>query len=212
MRLGAIAVWAGFVDEPTVEAAAGEQAARRGRGEQCPRLGEMLVARGRLTDAQVRAILRVQLQRLPDEGHLIFGQIARVSNLVTREDVRAALDEQSSDILAGGAVRRLGEILLAMGHIDEEAARAVLAFQATADGRPLAKATSARAIRPPESPAAPAKDVPPADSPPVAPPRASAFLPAGAAGFASDHVIWIAVAAAAALALVLIYGTDAIFG
>jgi hypothetical protein len=198
-RFGAIAVWAGLVTQQQLEDALAEQEAARTRGEDAPRIGAMLVAGGVLTDEQVSRILRVQLQRLPDEGHLIYGQIAEASKLVRPEDVSRALDEQSRDMLTGVDVRRLGEILLEMGCISEEASRAVLTFQATQDPAPLAQVIGASHHDDPCS----------ADAEGEA---GKAFLPSGTAGVISDNIIWVVLGIAGVSALVLALLRNAIYG
>jgi hypothetical protein len=197
-RFGAIAVWGGFVGSDELDAALAEQAATRAGVAGARRIGEILVARGRLTDEQVHRILRVQLQRLPAEGHAIFGQIAEARRLVSSEHLERALDRQSREILAGGEVRRLGRILHETGYLDEAASEAILAYQATAD------AAAFGATRPPR----PTETLRAASE--AAAPRT--FLPAGGAGVVWDNIVWIVLGLAAAAALALTSLRGPIFG
>ena len=205
-RFGAIAAWGELVSREAVEEALAEQSARRARAEDTPPIGEMVRARGFLTDDEVRRVLRVQLQRLPAEGHLLFGQIAVAHRFATPEAVDGALDEQSRQILAAEPVRRLGEILIGMGAIRPEATRAILAYQTRRDSVPMAqegKTRPGREAAPPGS----------AEEPlPGSPEARPVFLPRGARGFLYDHSIWIFAAAATAMALVLILFRESIFG
>jgi hypothetical protein len=212
-RFGSIAVWAGYLAAQALDSALEDQAARRRRGEDAPRIGEFLVSLGQLTDDKVQRVLKVQLQRLPDEGHVLFGQIAGVNRLVSRDDIQHALDEQSRDILAGGDVRRIGEILFHMGRLDEESSKAILAYQANADAIPLAEAKSASSARQSEHGPSRGAGGPATDGPlPAASPERPGFLPKGAAGFVLDQAIWVILGLSAASALALTLWREAIFG
>jgi hypothetical protein len=160
------------------------------------RIGEVLVERGVLAGEQVRRVLRVQLQRLPAEGHVLFGRIAVARRYTSAEAVSRALDEQSRDILAGGAVRRIGDILLAADELGAREVEAILAYQAKADPVPLAEASRAGT----GGETAAGRGV-----------ERRAFLPRGALGFVSSHSTWIIACAAAALALALVLLRDLIF-
>ncbi len=231
-RFGAIAVWGGLVSSEALEEALAAQSAARASGpssgEGSPRLGEMLVERGHLTDEQVRRVLKVQLQRLPAERHLVFGRTAGAHGFVSSEENRRALDVQAREILAGGEVRPLADILMAMGAIDREAADAIISYQAKGDSTHMSKTRKARAEgetvpgtvcaqypsgRPGKRFLAPFPPAPGPRQPPEAEdaPR-PVFLPRGALGFISDHSTWLAVAAAVLFALVLIVFKERIFG
>jgi hypothetical protein len=156
----------------------------------------MLVERGHLTDERVRRVLKVQLQRLPAERHLVFGRIAEAHRFVSPEENRRALDVQAREILAGGEVRPLADILMAMGAIDREAADAIISYQAKGDSTRMSETRKGRL----EGGAGP-EDAP-----------RPVFLPRGALGFISDHSTWLAVAAAVLFALALIVFKERIFG
>jgi hypothetical protein len=143
-RFGAIAVWGGLVSREALEAALAEQSAARASGKTSPRVGEMLVEKGHLTDEQVRRVLKVQLQRLPAERHLVFGRIAEAHRFVSPGENRRALDVQAREMLAGGQVRPLADILLAMGAIDREAADAIISYQARGDSTRMSETRKGR--------------------------------------------------------------------
>jgi hypothetical protein len=194
-RFGAIAVWGGLVTSEQLNEALDNQRARRGRGESgddALRIGEMLVEAGHLTSEQLRLVLRVQLQRMPSEGHLLFGQIASAKRLASGGAVDRALDSQSRDILGGGDVRRLGEILVAADGMRPADVEAVLAYQTSRDSVPM---TEARKQGLPEET--------PADVPSTSRRKRPGFLPKGARGFILDNSILI-VCATATIAIVLI--------
>ncbi len=215
-RFGSIAVWGRLLEEPALEEALREQSGRRAGEESAPRIGEILIERGLLTDEEVRRILRVQLQRMPAAGHLLFGRIAVARRFAPPAAVFRALDEQSREILASRGTRRLGEILVSMGEVRPEEVEAILAYQARADSVPMSEARK--------------KAAPPSDEPPAPPPAEAAaveasadvtgpaqtarpdFLPRGARGFVLDNSIWIACLLAAALAAALAVFREAIFG
>jgi hypothetical protein len=211
-RFGAIAVRAGMVAPGDLASALADQEARRSRGGEAPRIGELLRERGVLSEDEVRRILRVQLQRLPAEGHLLFGQIALARRFLGREALERALDEQSREILAGGEVRRIGRVLREAGAIGKEATAAILAYQARADAvqmtpvrRGSTELAEVRTAGRAESGPAGGGGTREAEARP-------AFLPRGAAGFVSDHSIWIVAAAGAVAALALVLLRETIFG
>jgi len=210
-RFGAIAVWGGLVARDQLEEALAEQRALRERGEDPPRIGEMLVEKGMLTPEELRLVLRVQLQRMPSEGHLLFGQIAAAKRLAPAGAVDRALDAQSREILAGRDVRRLGEVLVAAGDMRPADVEAVLAYQASRDSVPMAEAR--RQGLSDETPA----HVPAGTGPLSASRQRQAgerpvFLPAGKSRFLLDRSIWIACLTAAAAALLVTLLRSFLFG
>ncbi|MHC5055799.1 MAG: hypothetical protein ACYTKD_13900, partial [Planctomycetota bacterium] len=206
-----------------------EQREGRDGGGEAPRIGEMLVEKGLLTREQLRLVLRVQLQRMPSEGHLLFGRIASAKRLAPRGAVDRALDAQSREILAGGDVRRLGEILVAAGDMRPADVEAVLAYQASRDGVPMSEArkqalpegapAGARGVDSEPDAGEAERERPEVQSGPgvqSAPDGAGrkrpVFLPAGAGRFVLDNSIWIACLAAALAALFVTVFRGAIFG
>lgn len=213
-RFGSIAVWGGLIEESALEEALREQSGRRAGGESAPRIGEMLIERGLLSDEQVRRILRVQLQRMPAAGHLLFGRIAVARRFAPPLAVSSALDEQSREMLVGGGARRLGEILVSMEAVRPEEVEAILAYQASADSVPMSEARK-KAAPPSDEPPAPRPAEAVEASADVTGPAQTArpdFLPRGAWGLLLDNSIWIACLLAAALAAALAVFRDAIFG
>lgn len=200
-RFGAIAVWGGLVTSDQLNEALDEQRARRGRGDDAPRIGEMLVEAGHFTSEQLRLVLRVQLQRMPSEGHLLFGQIASAKRLAPGGVVDRALDSQSREILAGSDVRRLGEILVAAGDMRPADVEAVLAYQTSRDSVPMTKAR--KQVLPGDTPA---------DVPDTSRRERPGFLPKGARRFILDGSIWIACATAAIAAVLVTVFRAYIFG
>ncbi len=212
-RFGAIAVWGGFVSRETLDGILAEQSVARASGKDSQRIGEMLVTRGHLTEEQVRRVLKVQLQRLPAEGHLIFGQIAEAHRFISPEETRRALDAQSRDILAGGRARLIADILVENGAIDRDAVDAIISFQARGDSTHMSKARKAGVVRAAMSTRPDRVEEEPEARPgprPVAAPR-PVFLPRGWLGFVADHSTWIVIAAAALFAIVLIVLRERIF-
>lgn len=205
-RFGTVAVWGGLVEGGALEEALREQAERRSRGETAPRIGEMLVGRGLLTDEQARRVLRVQLQRMPEAGQRPFGPIAVARRFATPQAVSRALDEQSREILGGGDVRHLGDILAAAGAIRPEEVEAIFAYQAKGDSVPMSEARKREGRGP--SDALPGRSDEPGRAPPAERP---VFLPRGVRGFLIDNSIWIIAALAAALAAGLALFREAIF-
>ncbi len=232
-RFGAIAVWGGLVTPEELDGALGAQRERRARTELHERLregepggdtpdsgsgmpggdagagdllGQILVERGSMTPEQVRLVLRVQLQRMPSEGHLLFGRIATAKRLATEVAVERALDVQSREVLGGGGVRRLGEILVASGDMRPRDVEAVLAYQASRDGVPMAEARK-RAF-PVEAPARGDAASGAADEGS----RRRVFLPSGAMRFVMDNSVWIACAAAVLAAVLVTVLRGVIFG
>ena len=231
-RFGAIAVWGGFISRETLDEALAEQSAARASGKDAQRLGEMLLARGRLTGEQVRRVLKVQLQRLPAEGHLIFGRIAEAHRFISPEETRRALDAQSREILAHGRGRPIADILVENGAIDREAVDAIISFQARGDSTHMSKARktgvvgAATSTRPETSrgpqPGAARRSGPSRGADGAArrsgPSRGAdgaarrpVFLPRGWLGFVTDHSTWLVIAAAALFAIVLIVFRERIF-
>jgi hypothetical protein len=226
-RFGAVAVWGGLVSPEALDEALGAQRERRARSELHEQLregetggdaaagvgesgdaaaagnllGEVLVERGSMTPEQVRLVLRVQLQRMPSEGHLLFGRIATAKRLATAAAVERALDVQSREVLGGCDVRRLGEILVASGDMQPGDVDAVLAYQARRDGVPMTEAR--KHAQPADAGAEGAAE----DGP-----RRRVFLPSGAAGFVMDNSIWIACAIAAVAAVLVAVLRGVIFG
>jgi hypothetical protein len=197
-RFGAIALWGGLVEAEALEASLAAQRGLRREPGATPRIGELLVRDGALSESEVRRVLRVQLQRMPAEGHLLFGRIAVAHRFASEDAVRRALDEQSREMLAGRSPKMLGETMLAAGALSEEEIAAILAYQSRRDAVPMSK------VRRRGTGDAAASPSPGADRP--------AWLPGGVAGFLLDHSIWIALGGAAVAALVLAGLRDFIFG
>ena len=200
-RFGSVAVWGGFVARERLDEALAEQRGLRERGENPPRIGEMLVEKGLLTPERTRLVLRVQLQRMPSEGHLLFGRIAAAKRLAPAGAVDRALDVQSREILAGGDVRRLGEILVAAGDMRPVDVEAVLAYQTSRDSVPMAEARKESL----------SEETPSGDRTGSGPGRPG-FLPAGKSRFLLDRSIWIACLTAAAAALFVTLLRSVLFG
>jgi len=234
-RFGAIAVWGGLVSSEPLEAALAEQSEARSGGKDAPRIGEMLVQRGLITEDEVRRVLRVQLQRLHASEHRTFGSIAVARRFATDEAVSRALDVQSREILAGGEERHLSDILADAGAIRPREVEAILAYQARGDSVPMSEvrketgpgkrargdvAARARAEEEHDEPSArqPTEHAEGAASPasvPAAPPQARArpgFLPRGVLGYLLDNSVWTVAGLAFAAAAALVIFREAIFG
>jgi hypothetical protein len=65
-----------------------------------------------------------------DEKELLLGSLALEAKLITPEQLRLALGDQSRDIDQGRAPRQLGIILLARGWLDEDQLIGLLRVQA----------------------------------------------------------------------------------
>jgi len=70
---------------------------------------------------------------LPDQQDLLFGQVAVQAGFVTEAQLHEALRKQARDA-ANGIDRRIGEILIELGHLSSEQARSVLRRQQTRTG------------------------------------------------------------------------------
>ena len=71
---------------------------------------------------------------MPSSEDLLFGRLAMSRNLVTREELAAALQEQERRRLAEGVAPKLGEVLVAMGLITEVQIGQLLGEQSGAAG------------------------------------------------------------------------------
>ncbi len=64
------------------------------------------------------------------DKELLLGSLALEAKLITQEQLRMALGDQSRDLSLGRAPRQLGIILLARGFLDEDQLMGLLRVQA----------------------------------------------------------------------------------
>ncbi len=107
---GRLAMESGLVTHEDIVSCLEEQASLRADGIQPPKLGELLVERGIVTEAEVDNILRMQ----SNPSGLIGRQLVE-KGLVTRDQLRAVLDEQSEYLRDGLTPPRLGDMVVEKG-------------------------------------------------------------------------------------------------
>ncbi|MCC8166314.1 MAG: protein kinase, partial [Planctomycetes bacterium] len=112
---GRLAVESGLVTYEDIVACIEEQEKYRANGEAAPKLGELLVIRGLLTEQEVEMILKMQA----NPGGLIGRQLLE-RGLVTREQLREALDEQAEYVQNGMTPPRIGEMLVEKGMLKRD--------------------------------------------------------------------------------------------
>ncbi len=112
---GRLAMESGLVTYDDVVACVEQQEKTRTETGAAPKLGEILVQRGILTNAEVEMILKMQA----NPGGLIGRQLME-NGLVTRAQLRQALDEQAELVHAGIQPPRIGELLIEKGVIKRE--------------------------------------------------------------------------------------------
>ncbi len=112
---GRLAMESGLVTYDDIVACIEEQEKTRTETGSAPKLGEILVQRGILTNAEVDMILKMQA----NPGGLIGRQLME-RGLVTRAQLRRALDEQAELTHAGIQPPRIGELLIEKGIIKRE--------------------------------------------------------------------------------------------
>ncbi len=118
---GRLAVESGLVTYEDIVACIEEQEKYRANGEAAPKLGELLVIRGLLSEQEVEMILKMQA----NPGGLIGRQLLE-RGLVTREQLREALDEQAEYVQNGMTPPRIGEMLVEKGVLKREDLEQVL--------------------------------------------------------------------------------------
>ncbi len=118
---GRLAVESGLVTYEDIVACIEEQEKYRANGEAAPKLGELLVLRGLLTEQEVEMILKMQA----NPGGLIGRQLLE-RGLVTREQLREALDEQAEYVQNGMTPPRIGEMLVEKGVLKRDDLEKVL--------------------------------------------------------------------------------------
>lgn len=118
---GRLAMEAGLVTYDDIVACIEEQERVRADGQPAPKLGEVMVQRGLITEHEVELVLKMQ----SNPGGLIGRQLVE-KGLVTRQQLREALDEQAELVHAGIAPPRIGEMLVEKGIIQEADLRRLL--------------------------------------------------------------------------------------
>ncbi|MCC8180277.1 MAG: hypothetical protein LIP23_05120 [Planctomycetes bacterium] len=109
---GRLAMESGLVTYDDIVACIEEQDRIRADGGTPPRLGEVMVERGILTQGEVEQILRMQ----SNPSGLIGRQLLE-KGLVTREQLKEVLDEQAEFTRAGQTPPKLGELMVERGMI-----------------------------------------------------------------------------------------------
>lgn len=109
---GRLAMESGLVVYEDIVSCVEEQEKYRADGLAAPKLGELLVDRGILTEEEVELILKMQA----NPAGLIGRQLVE-NGLVTREQLREALDEQAEYVHSGLPAPRIGEMLVEKGVI-----------------------------------------------------------------------------------------------
>ncbi len=112
---GRLAMESGLVTYDDIVACIEEQEKTRTDTGSAPKLGEILIQRGIITNAEVEMILKMQA----NPGGLIGRQLME-RGLVTRAQLRHALDEQAELTHAGIQPPRIGELLIEKGIIKRE--------------------------------------------------------------------------------------------
>lgn len=123
--VGSLALTYRYLHREQLEDALREQAEISAQGRRAPRLGEILVSKGYLTNEQLRSVLKGQ----KGKGSGLFGEIAENWALCSGEHIDAALAEQIEYRMQHRRPRRLGEILVARGAITVHQVHRVLAAQ-----------------------------------------------------------------------------------
>ncbi|HEY3325271.1 MAG TPA: protein kinase [Planctomycetota bacterium] len=121
---GTLAVRYHFCLEEQVQDALLMQRALHQDGEPVPRLGEILMARGHITAAQIQAVLKGQLADSPRR----FGEVAVALQMCQASDIDAALRVQAQ-VKSAGSYQRLGEILVARNVLRPHQVHAILRQQ-----------------------------------------------------------------------------------
>lgn len=112
---GRLAMESGLVVYEDIVSCIEEQEKYRAQGLAAPKLGELLVERGILTQEEVDLILKMQA----NPAGLIGRQLVE-NGLVSREQLREALDEQAEYVHAGLQAPRIGEMLVDKGVIKQD--------------------------------------------------------------------------------------------
>lgn len=112
---GRLAMESGLVTYDEIVACIEEQERFRSQGQPAPKLGELLVEKGIITDKDVQLILKMQ----SNPSGLIGRQLIE-RGLVSRQQLRAALDEQADLANAGITPPRIGEMLVEKGILKRE--------------------------------------------------------------------------------------------
>ncbi len=118
---GRLAMESGLVTYEDIVSCVEEQEKYRSQNLPAPKLGELLVERGIITDEEVDLILKMQA----NPAGLIGRQLVE-KGLVTRDQLREALDEQAEYVHAGLQAPRIGEMLVEKGIIKRDDLSALL--------------------------------------------------------------------------------------
>jgi polyhydroxyalkanoate synthesis regulator phasin len=188
-KFGEVAVHLGLVNDSNIEKALAKQATDKPRR----RLGETLVAAGKLTKDQVKEVLKIQKEwfgkamakePIVKTGKIWdkFGEVAVYLGLVSDSIVEKALAKQATD----KPRRRLGETLVAAGKLTKDQVKEVLRIQKEWFGKATAKKPTAKAGKKTAAKAKPAKKKPvkatATKSPKKKPGKATAKKPTARAG------------------------------
>ncbi len=118
---GRLAMESGLVTHEEIVSCVEMQDRIRAEGGTPPKLGELLIERGILSQEEVDTILRMQ----SNPGGLIGRQLVE-NNLVTREQLRQCLDEQAEYHRTGRIPPRLGEMVVQKGWVKPDDLKLVL--------------------------------------------------------------------------------------
>ena len=122
---GTLAVSKQFLTRQQLDEALAAQAAAVSKGGRPPRLGEILVSRGFLTDEQLRSLLSIKT----GGGGSLFGEIAESWGLCSGAQIDAALALQIEYRLQRRRPPRIGEILLTRNALKTHQIHSVLKAQ-----------------------------------------------------------------------------------
>ena len=138
-RLGRTAYFAGWMGLLNVSRCLQSQRTAIQRGGVPSRFGEVAVAEGLLTEAQVDALLRVQvIHNGPKQQALALGAVAVREGYITQDQLDSALALQKALLLKYQEAPMLGILLVEKGHLSGERVKTILEVQAEQGLGPLA--------------------------------------------------------------------------